>query len=339
MARESALGIQRSRTSIDTSVLRSKTGLAILKGGKFYDQSLSRRVLQLSNDAKVEIRIWNYKQRLFVERRNKSMKRSENLVKTYNLPPLKTNQLQHRHQTNSKSMIPDIITDSKVKDKPKGRGIGGGNELNKLDLNDENFDSDDEDIRNAIFSPIPQFRNDDDPKSDGDVTSDIKGLNLNSTVYPFITVDACEESLPPVQKRPPTPPEYSLRRSESRTGSSNSLGVPSPITQRRALDGKLVNLISRGNAYSKFSSSEGSIPDALKTKSCTDDPRFKALEAVLRPGKNSKAGTRTPTKIDIAFDRARSTSNSPATMRKGRLLRRDDERQHWKHTNLSKTPP
>ncbi|OWF52219.1 uncharacterized protein LOC110448045 [Mizuhopecten yessoensis] len=338
-----------ARHSIDTSILKSKTGYAILKGGKFYDQTLTKRLDRLGKDVRVELRALDSQRKALLHRMDKSRKRSENLVQTYSLPPLKPSGTK---QTKSTSEIKRDNAD-KRSSRQKHRDLRNRQTRDDTDLqisgtqypdighmlSPSNDDDDDfDDFRGTICSPAPSRSNGDYVQSEprGDLLDQTRHLSLNSS-NPHITVEKCEEVFPPLQKRQHSPPEYALQRSESRTGSSNSLEVPSPIMQRRSLDGKMVSVVAPINMFSSYSRSEGSIPEALKSDHCTDDPRFRGLEAVLRPGTTSKVQIRTPTKIDIEFQ-TKSRSPSPRRKPGGRLLRREDEREYMMSLN-SRSPP
>lgn len=334
-----------ARHSIDTSILKSKTGYAILKGGKFYDQTLIKRLDRLCKDVRVELRALDNQRKALLNRMDRSMKRSENLVQTYNLPPLKPSGTKQSKQT-PEIRKENVDVNKRVNRHKDSRGrhmkddtdlrITGSHFPFSGHTND--VEHDDEDFRGTICSPVPSRTYDDTMTCEpmGELVDQTQQLNLNSS-FPHITVEKCEEVFPPLQKRQHSPPEYALQRSDSRTGSSNSLEVPSPILQRRSLDGKMVSVVTPGNMFCSFSRSEGSIPEALKSDRCTDDPRFRALEAVLKPDTTNKARTRTPTKIDIEFQ---STSRSPSPRRKqpGRLLRREDEREYV-ISMTSRSPP
>lgn len=335
-----------ARTSIDTSILKSKTGHAILKGGKFYNQTLTKRLDRLCKDVRVELRVIDYQRKLLITRMDKTMRRSENLVKTYNLPPLKSTGINQNKSASdvkrdgsemSKRVSRQKHRDLRIRQTRDGADleVSGKHYPDGTHMLSPDDDDDIDELRGAICSPAPN-RNNEDGDNKGELSEQTRQLSLNSS-FPFITVEKCEEILPSLQKRQHSPPEYALQRSESRSGSSNSLEVPSPIMQRRSLDGKMVTIITPGNMFSSFSRSEGSIPEALKSDHCTDDPRFKALEAVLRPGTTNKAQTRTPTKIDIEFQ-TKLRSPSPRRKQAGRLLRREDEREYMMSLT-SKSPP
>lgn len=319
MGFDSISPIVRSKSTVDTRVLKSKIGHAILKGGSFHSKTLSKTLRQLTQDAKTEVRIINHQMRIIFEKNQRNMKRSEKLVATYNLPPLKSGSAKKSSEKFKQQTPPDIsITGQSIqgiqsKENKHNKSNQEHPEIGTTAVKENKFKhlsprQDSKLLRRTFYSPVPTNHQSD--LDENSIEDELKDINISSSAFPHITVDQCEELFPPLKKDQVQKPEYALSESQSRTGSTNSLGVPSPLIKRRETDGKVLNIVIPSDTIGEcnFSRSEGSIPDALKQQRGKDDPRFKALEAVLKPATTKRAQTRTPTKdLEQTKEEARRT--------------------------------
>lgn len=291
------------KTFVDVRIVRSKTGHAILKGGSFYNWILNRRLRRLSKNVIDEINSINYQMKLISKRSTQRMKRSEKLVKTYDLPPLKSKQV-------------DISPSGKDNKK-----IFGGSSSKQEVRRDHNHISslcqdmrsvspiDGRDFRKMIYSPAP-YREKEDEREDENDNNVLTLVNEQSNNFPHIKVDKCDEKLPPLSKRHPSPPEYAKKIPE-RSASSNSLEVPSPMQKRRSEDGKCLTILTP-NLKSNFSYSESSIMDAFQNENEKDE---KGVGSIIKPltitcGK-PRTTARNQTSNNLAVKRTVSRSVSP----------------------------
>ena len=81
-------------------------------------------------------------------------------------------------------------------------------------------------------------------------------LDLSTnTAFPHITVQKCEEHLPDINMgKKLSPPGYIP---VTRSGSSSSLEIPSPVLEKRSHGGKEISVLFPGNLDSSLSRSEG----------------------------------------------------------------------------------
>lgn len=256
---------------VDVRIVRSKTGHAILKGCSFYNWTLNRDLRRLSKDVIDKINTINYRMRLVSLQSANRMKRSEKLVKTFDLPPLKPKQVTIDSTGKDDKKIVDANI-PKQSDYKKGYNhlLGLRQDMRSASP------SDGRDYRKMFYSPAPRSDQDfEDENEDQNVTL----IEKQSGSNPHIKVEKCDERLPPVGKPVKGPPEYAQKKPE-RSASSNSLEVPSPMMKRRSQDGKCVTVLTP-NIQSNFSHSESSIVDAIKQD---DDASFeKGSNSIIKP--------------------------------------------------------
>lgn len=162
-----------------------------------------------------------------------------------------------------------------------------------------------EELRQLLCSPAPmKFAVDTDYVEDIDISSD--GTERKKYMFPHITVQKCEEKLPPLTKRQPSPPPY--LDSNSRSGSSNSLEIPSPLLERRSVDGKNIVVLTPGNLLNTYSKSEG----CLHNKHIDHGKTSNLLEASLHQTKSQTLSVTTPLIVTgKSSSRPSSRSTSP----------------------------
>ncbi|KAK3591529.1 hypothetical protein CHS0354_031639 [Potamilus streckersoni] len=305
----------RARSAYNVTLLRSQTGLTILKGGKFHDRTLAKQLRRITQDAHVEIRILSRQQKSIWKRNDSNLNRSQKLVKLYNLPPLKSGSItlssrpietreeitkeipmerSQQQQLDSKSQKSPRQMDSKI---PKSARIQQDGTLTgnvhhmrmkpEHLLQRRHLANEANESRRFMYSPVPQ-----QGTEDSVVKTSIRNVRTKEThmlVSPEITVERCEETLPSIHTRSLTNEEQSLQPEYARSSSSNNLLVPGSCVQHRRQDGRIVILTNLERGMSR---SEGSIPDSVnKDLRGVLDPRFKALEAVLKPLSVSRART------------------------------------------------
>jgi hypothetical protein len=167
-----------------------------------------------------------------------------------------------------------------------------------------------EEFRQLLCSPAPmKFAVDTDSVDDFDISSD--GAEKKKYMFPHITVQKCEEKLPPITKRQASPPPY--LDSSSRSGSSNSLEIPSPLLERRSVDGKNIVVLTPGNLLNTYSKSEG----CLHSKHVERGKSPNLLEASLYQTKSQTLSVTTPlivTGKSSSRPSSRSTSPVPRDM-------------------------
>ncbi|CAC5404889.1 unnamed protein product [Mytilus coruscus] len=252
---------------VDVRIVRSKTGHAILKGCSFYNLTLDRDLRRLSKDVIDKINTINYRMRLLTLQSANRMKRSEKLVKTFDLPPLKAKQVPIASVGKDSKKIADA-TSPKQSDTRKGYNhlLGLRQDMRSASPTDGR------DYRKMFYSPAPRSDNDfEDENGDQSVIL----IEEQSGNFPHIKVENCDEKLPPVGKPVQGLPEYAQKKPE-RSASSNSLEVPSPMIKRRSQDGKCVTVLT-SNMQSNFSRSESSIVDAIQQD---DDDSFEKKEQI-----------------------------------------------------------
>ena len=172
-----------------------------------------------------------------------------------------------------------------------------------------------EDLRQLLCSPAPmKFAVDTDSLEDQTFTTDRK-----KCMFPHITVQKCEEKLPLLTKRQQSPPPY--LESNSRTGSSNSLEIPSPVLERRFVDGKNIVVLTPGNLLNTYSKSEG----CLHSERGGRDKTSNLLDATLLH--QTKSQTIPPTTALIVTGKNSSRPSSRSTS----PLPRDLSRQLYKY--------
>lgn len=173
-----------------------------------------------------------------------------------------------------------------------------------------------EDLRQLLYSPAPmKFA------VDADLTEDpSSSMDKKKCMFPHITVQKCEEKLPPLTKRQPSPPPY--LESNSRSGSSNSLEIPSPVMERRSEAGKNIVVLKPGNLLSTYSKSEG----CLHSERTDRGKKSNLLEATMMLQTKSQTLAATTSSLIVTgknSSRPSSRSMSP--------LPRDLSRQMYKY--------
>ncbi|KAL3856697.1 hypothetical protein ACJMK2_011421 [Sinanodonta woodiana] len=302
----------RARSAYNVALLRSKTGLTILKGGKFYERTLAKQLRRITQDAYVETRIISRQQKSVWKRNDSNLNRSQRLVKVYNLPPLKPRSItfssrpvetreetpmerSQQQQLDSKSQKGYKHVDSKSPKSARRQqdGTFTGN-VDHTKMKAENLlhrrqvaNEEANESRRLMYSPVPQ-----QGTEDSFVKTSIRNVKTKETyrlVSPEITIERCEETLPSIHTRSLTNVEQSVLPEYARSSSSKNLLVPGSWIQQQQKDGRIVVLTNLERGMSR---SEGSIPNSVnKEFKGISDPRFKALEAVLKPLSVSRVRT------------------------------------------------
>lgn len=287
---------------VDVRIVRSKTGHAILKGCAFYNWTLNRDLRRLSKDVIDEINSINYRMRLVSNQSARRMKRSEKLVKTYDLPPLKPKQVNVTPSSGKERNVLENSSGSlKQTDGKRADTVNSslGQSTHSL------LSREGKDFRKMLCSPAPR------PSFETDSDDQIIALSEDKSNFPHIKVDKCEEKLPPVGKPVQGPPEYTQRRPE-RSASSNSLEVPFQTQQKRNQDGKCVTILTP-SFQSNYSNSEGNIINAIDNES--QDGFDRGASSILKPLTiscgSSRSSSRSQTTNNLTTKRVASRSLSP----------------------------
>ncbi|KAK3093143.1 hypothetical protein FSP39_011760 [Pinctada imbricata] len=113
-------------------------------------------------------------------------------------------------------------------------------------------------LRKRLYSPAPSKAN------NIPINEDIIDLTENVN-FPHITVQKCEDGLPDITSgQKLSSPEYVT---VSRSGSSTSLEIPSPVMERRSQGGREISVLLPGNLQTSLSRSEGCLyTDLAKPK-------------------------------------------------------------------------
>lgn len=271
------------RKFVDVRIVRSKTGHAILRGGTFYNWTLHRHLRQLSKDVIGEINSINYRMRLVSKQSARRMKRSEQLVKTYDLPPLKPKQVVVSPSGNYAKKNTDSNNSKQVESVEIRKG---NNHILSLRTDMRSASPNDgKELRRMFFSPAPCPQKEYDDENEDNI---ITLSNEQSNIYPHIKVENCEEKLPPLNKSRQNAPEYAQKKPE-RTVSSNSLEVPSPMQKRRNQDGKCITILT-SHLQPGYSLSASSILDVVQNDIDEDE---KGLHSILKPLTITCGNTRT----------------------------------------------
>lgn len=289
------------RRFVDVRIVRSKTGHAILKGCAFYNWTLNRDLRRLSKDVIDEINSINYRMRLVSNQSARRMKRSEKLIKTYDLPPLK-----------SKQVNASLSSGKERNDSENNSGGSKHTDSKKSEILNYTLGQnmhfpckDGKDYRKMFYSPAPR------PQLELENEDQMIAVNEDKLNFPHIKVEKCEEKFPPVGKPVQGPPEYYQRKPE-RSISSNSLEVPFATHQKRNQDGKCVTILAP-SLQTNFSYSEGSIISAVDKESNEESDR--GASSILKPltiscGK-SRSSARSQTANSLTTKRTVSRSLSP----------------------------
>ena len=318
MSTSTVAGTRLPVITTSRAMLRSKTGIAILKSlqGGFDDRLLKRRLCRITKDHMTEVRFLNQRKKVVEDRASMNMRKSQKLVETYSLPPIQIDgrkrsigagdhQRDAPHGNTVSTAPPAPRRPVPVTSSPRLRRTT--EPVLEFWKNKEELQV--EDIRQfTIGSPVPP--QDIQPNADSEIAVNTKALGGGDhSMFPSITIEKCEDakvgedSAMQTQQieslGASTTSETLIKRSKSIANINSNF---SPVITRRLhhrdnpsdADKMRRQLTTFGFKSYK---SEGNILDAIHRQKSVLDPRFVGLESILQPkyaGKTNSPTTLSP---------------------------------------------